>query len=90
MGPVGAAGPGLARGVGLRGEGGAIGARTGQHVVLVGRVAAALDDIASFVERRLLAQVVAVVQMRQITRSQARPKMRIACGWSQPRAIASV
>src|SRR5262245_30966984 len=41
---VAAAGPGLAGGVGLRRERGAVGTRAGQDVVLVGRVAAALDD----------------------------------------------
>ena len=67
----GAARPRLARRVGLRCEGRAVGTRAGQDVVFVGRVAAALDLVAALVERRCLADVVAVVQVFQVACDQA-------------------
>src|SRR4029077_18322298 len=57
---LGAAGPVVAGLVLTRRERSAVGLRAGQGVVPVGRVAAAVDDIALLGQRRLLADVVVV------------------------------
>src|ERR1051325_4809626 len=45
---------------------GAVRLRPGQHVMAIGRVAAAVDDLALFAERGLLCQAVGAVQLGHV------------------------
>jgi hypothetical protein len=67
---VAAARPALAGGVGHGPEGGVVGARAGEHVVLVRLIATARGDIAALVNCPLHVDVVSVVQVVQIARDQ--------------------
>src|SRR5436305_2074980 len=61
-----AARPVLAGAVVAAGERGAVRLRSGQHVMAVRRVAAAVDDLALFAERSLLGEVVGAMQLAEI------------------------
>src|SRR5450755_2722850 len=50
-------------------KGGAVRLRAGQDIVLVGCVAPAVDHFSLFVERRLLGQVVAAMQLGHVARN---------------------
>src|SRR5439155_13168254 len=65
---VAALGPVAAGHILAAGERGAVGLRPGEDVVLVRRVAPAVDDLAFFGERSLLAEIVVAVQLREVAR----------------------